>query len=76
MVTVRVPTPSANAITNVLGALGLIAIVVAIGALTDWRWGLLAAGVFATALCVLAQTSAAEQTSVSELDAHRHRRAG
>jgi hypothetical protein len=76
LVTLRVPTPSANTITNVLGGLGLIAVVIAIGALTDWRWGMLAAGVFAVILCVLAQTTAAQRVEVSDLDAHRNRRAG
>lgn len=55
----RVPAPSSTALLNLLGVLGVLSIVFAIGALTDWRWGLMAFGVFSVALTVLAQTSAA-----------------
>lgn len=56
MMTVRIPVPSANAVTNLLGVLGLVAVVVAIGGLAGVWWALLAAGVVAVTLSVLAQT--------------------
>lgn len=57
MTHIRVPVPRipAGLGTNLLGLAGLVAVVCAIGALTNWRWGLLAAGVFALALTVIAQ---------------------
>jgi uncharacterized protein (DUF58 family) len=49
---------------NLLGAAGLLAIIVAVAALTSWKWGLLAAGGFAVALTVIAQyQQAAEQAA-------------
>jgi hypothetical protein len=49
--------------SNLVGLLGLIGIVVAIGALTSWPWALLAAGVFAVALSALA--SAQQHTAAA-----------
>lgn len=54
MVTIRVPAPPPGLLANLLGLAGLVAIIVAIGALTSWPWALLAAGVFAVALAWLA----------------------
>lgn len=54
----RVPAPSSTALLNLLGVLGVLSIVVAIGVLTSWPWGLMAFGVVAVAFTVLAQTSA------------------
>lgn len=42
--------------SSIVGLLGLAAIVVAIGALTDWRWATLAAGVFALGVAYAAST--------------------
>lgn len=62
MTYVRVPVPriSPGMGTNLLGVAGLLAIVCAIASLTSWRWGLLAAGLFAVALTVIAQAGAAQ----------------
>jgi hypothetical protein len=60
MVTIRIPVPSGILASNLLGVVGLLAIVVAIGALAGWPWALLAGGVFAVALTALAQAGARE----------------
>ncbi len=54
MVTIRVPAPPPGLLANLLGLAGLVAIIVAIGALASWPWALLAAGVFAVGLAWLA----------------------
>jgi len=53
---IRVPHPSAPLLNNLLGALGLVAIVIAVGGLAGWLWGLLAGGIFAVALSVIGST--------------------
>jgi hypothetical protein len=62
MTYVRVPVPRmpAGLGTNLLGVAGLVAIVLAVGSLTDWRWGLLIAGLFAVGLTVIAQKQEAQ----------------
>ena len=58
-ITFRVPRIPAGAISNITGLLGLVAVAVAIGFLTgDWAWSLLAGGVFAVGLAVVAQAAA------------------
>jgi hypothetical protein len=59
MVTVRIPVPSGQMATNILGVFGVLAVVLAVGGLAGALWGLLTAGVFAIALAVLAQTLSA-----------------
>lgn len=75
----RVPAPSSIALLNLLGVAGVLAVIVAIGALTDWRWGLMAFGVIAVAFTMMAQTSAsqpaAKPAAVTEIDAARGRKA-
>ena len=69
MATIQVPSPPPGLGTNLLGVAGLAAVVVAVGALTDWRWALLLAGVFAVALCWVAhqhQAAAAVPEAVDE----------
>lgn len=52
----RIPTPSSQMVTNLVGFFGLLAVVFAIGGLTgNWWYALLAAGVFAVGLACLAQ---------------------
>ena len=53
---IRVPHPSSTLVNNVLGVLGLIAIVVAIGGLAGWLWALLAGGIVAVTLCLIGST--------------------
>lgn len=54
---IKVPRIPAGGLANVVGLLGLLAIVLAIGGLTgNWWWSVLAGGVFATALAYVAQT--------------------
>lgn len=57
----RVPAPSSTAVLNLLGVIGVLSIVLAIGALTAWPWALLAFGMFSLAFTVLAQTSTPAQ---------------
>ena len=55
MVTLRIPAPPAGLVGNLLGVAGLVTVCLAVAFLTDWRWGMLAGGVCATALAVLSQ---------------------
>jgi hypothetical protein len=76
VVTIRIPAPTSENVTNMLGAFSLLAIVVAVGLLTDFRWALLAAGVLGTALAIAAQNAAPARTGkVRQLDDAR-RKAG
>lgn len=52
-----VPLWTANLLPNLLGLAGLVAICFAVAALTDWRWGLLAGGIFAVVLASWVQMS-------------------
>lgn len=77
-VRVRVPAPSGLLMTNLLGAAGLLLVVFAIGALTDWRWGVLALGAALLTLVGLAQAaraaavpSTAQQGDVPNISARR-----
>lgn len=56
---IRLPKIAPGAVSNLVGLLGLIAVVVAIGGLTGsiW-WSVLTGGVFAVALACIAQTQA------------------
>lgn len=72
---VRIPLPSSMAVTNVLGVLGLVAIVVAVAMLAGAGWAVGTGGVFAVAVSVLAQTAAARGAAVVDLDKHRASRA-
>lgn len=56
-VSIYVPRPSSMLVSNLLGVLGLIAVVVAIGGLAGVWWAVLAAGVLAVGLCALAQNA-------------------
>lgn len=58
-VSIYVPRPSSMLVSNLLGVLGLIAVVVAIGGLAGAWWAVLAAGVLAVGLCALAQNAGA-----------------
>lgn len=53
---IRVPHPSSTLLNNLLGVFGLVAIVVAVGGLAGWLWGLLASGIFGVALCLIGAT--------------------
>jgi hypothetical protein len=63
----RIPVWTANLLPNLLGLAGLVAICFAIAALTDWRWGVLAGGVFATVLAVWMQVNAEPAATVTPL---------
>lgn len=56
---VTIPQWTANLLPNLLGLFGLVAICFAIASLTDWRWGVLAGGVFSTILAAWVQSGAA-----------------
>lgn len=67
---VTIPQWTANLLPNLLGLLGLVAVCYAIAALTDFRWGILAGGVFAVVLAVWispAAVPAAEAGNVRSL---------
>lgn len=74
---VPLPKISPGALTNLLGVAGLFAIVFAIGSLTNWRWGVLTAGLFAVVLTVIAQAQQSQATpagaSVTPIAAARSR---
>lgn len=63
--TITIPAWTANLLPNVFGLLGLSTICVMLGFLTDWRWGGLAAGIFATVLAVWIQLTAPATASVT-----------
>lgn len=76
MVTLRIPVPSSAMVVNLLGVVGVLAIVAAVGILTAWPWALLAAGVFAVTLALVAQNAAPVETgNVRPIAGHR-RKAG
>lgn len=56
MITIKVPAPSSVLVVNLLGVLGLIAIVVAVGGLAGLWWALLAAGVAMLGVSMAAST--------------------
>lgn len=65
MVTIRIPVPSSMLVSNLLGFLGLVAVVVAVGLLAGFAWALLGAGAICVALCALSQNAAARPASRS-----------
>lgn len=72
---IRVPRLPAGSISNLVGLLGLLMVVSAVGGLTGnvW-WSVLTGGVFAVALAALAQ-GAAEEAADAEKPAVRSVRA-
>jgi hypothetical protein len=56
-----IPKPSSMLVGNLLGVLGLIAVVVAIGGLAGAWWAVLVGGVAAIGLSVVAATHAAAE---------------
>lgn len=54
MINVRLSIPPVLA-SNVVGLAGFLGFVIAVGALTDWRWGLMVGSLIAVGLAVLAQ---------------------
>lgn len=58
MVTIRIPAPSSLLAANLLGALGLILAVVAVGGLAGFWWALLTGGLALVLLSVISLTYA------------------
>lgn len=58
-----IPRWTANLLPNVFGLLSLATVCVAVGLLTDYRWGMLAAGVIGTAVTWWVQSSAQPETA-------------
>lgn len=64
MVTIRIPALPAGLPSNLLGLAGLVAVVVAVGGLThNWWWSILAGGVAAVALSVIAAHNAGTEVT-------------
>ena len=60
---IRLPRIAAGAVSNLVGLLGVVAVVVAIGGLTGtWWWSALAGGVACVGLATLAQLAAERAT--------------
>lgn len=55
VIRLRVPAPSGVLASNLLGVVGLVLIVAAVGMLAGTGWATLAAGIIATALALVAQ---------------------
>lgn len=62
MITIRIPGPSSVLAVNLLGALGLLAVVLAVGGLAGVWWAVLATGVALLGLSVIASTHLAQQS--------------
>lgn len=58
MITIKIPAPSSMVVANLLGLLGLIATVLAIGGLAGVWWAVLSGGVALVGLSVIAATHA------------------
>jgi hypothetical protein len=70
VVTIKLPALPSGLLSNLLGLLGLVAVVVAVGGLThNWWWSLLTAGLVATALSYIAQLNAAAVEEEPEVTA-------
>lgn len=52
----KVPHPGNLLVLNLLGVLGLVAVVIAVGGLAGFLWGLLVAGVAMVTLCLIGYT--------------------
>ncbi|MFJ8818200.1 hypothetical protein [Amycolatopsis thermoflava] len=57
--TIRIPAPSSMLLANLLGVLGLVAVVVAVGGLAGWWWAVLAGGLVGVGLSVIALSNLA-----------------
>lgn len=60
-----VPRPSSMLVSNLLGVLGLVAVIVAVGLLAGWAWALLAAGLVCVGLCALAQNTVQQSVNAA-----------
>ena len=61
MVTIRIPAMPRGTFSNLLGLVGLLTIVLAVGGLTgNWWWSGLVAGVVAVGLSYIAHMNAAQ----------------
>jgi hypothetical protein len=63
-VTVHIPVPSSQTVTNLLGLAGLVLVILAVGGLAGAWWAVLAAGLFAVGLAALAQHRDAQPAAV------------
>lgn len=57
MVTIRIPLPTRGAVSNWLGLVGFVSVLVAIGGLAGWLWALLTFGLVAVGLSYLAHVA-------------------
>lgn len=70
MVTIRIPALPAGLLSNLLGLVGLVAVVAAAGGLTgNWWWSVLAGGAVATGLSVIAQYNNAAADGAAQAEA-------
>lgn len=63
MVTIRIPAPSSLLVANVVGVLGLVAVVLAIGGLAGGWWAALVGGLCLVGLSAIALTHVADTTA-------------
>lgn len=69
---IRLPRIPSGGLSNIVGLLGLLGIVLAVGGLTgNWWWSVLTAGVFGVALAYVAQTHDAVAATAEPVAAGR-----
>lgn len=73
MITIRIPAPSSLLVANLLGALGLLVIVLAVGMLAGWPWALLTGGIFLVLLSLVATSHAAQAEAANATEGERAR---
>jgi len=61
---IKLPSISTGLVSNLIGLLGLVLIVVAVGGLTnDWWWSILTAGTFSVGIAVMLGLEANTETT-------------
>lgn len=75
MVTIKIPALPRGMFSNLLGLVGLVAVVVSVGGLTgNWWWSMLAAGVVSVGLSYIAHMNAAQAQEQPSQDIPRQAR--
>jgi hypothetical protein len=76
-VEIRIPLPriTPGLVSNLLGLAGIIGVLVAVAALTDWRWSLLLGSLVSVGMAYVAHLNGARTATVTQLDDARKVRA-